>query len=65
MILLLAPGGILLVRWTLFRDAWVETALSLVLGGLAFGLWWGLYGRTLPAPQGSQIRVHREDDETT
>lgn len=61
-ILVGVPTLVLVVRWASFRSAWTDLAISLVLALAIILIWWRVYGRKLPPPQESQIRVWTEDD---
>lgn len=62
-IILLVPVPliILIVRWAIFRQAWLETGLASALAVLALVLWWIAVGRRLPPPEDT-IRVWTKDD---
>jgi hypothetical protein len=60
-LLLPIPTMILVVRWAIYRQAWLETGLASVLAAAAFTLWWLAIGRRLPPPEDT-IRVWTQDD---
>lgn len=51
----------LVIRWAIFRQAWIETGLALALALAALCTWWLAVGRRLPPPQ-DRIRVWTQDD---
>ena len=55
------PLVVLVVRWAIYRQAWLETGLALALAAFAFALWWIAIGRRLPPPEDT-IRVWTKDD---
>jgi len=55
------PLLVLLVRWAIYRQAWLETCLAFALAVVAFSFWWIAVGRRLPPPEDS-IRVWSKDD---
>ena len=59
---LLAPTLFFSFRWARFRVAWLELGLAIGLALLGFLLWWILYGRRLPPPEQSSIRVWTKED---
>ncbi len=61
-LVLLLPVGFFSIRWAGYRDAWAELGLG---SGIAFAgvlLWWFTYGRKIPPPTESDIRVWSEED---
>lgn len=58
------PLAYLIVRWAMYRKAWLETgvAFGLALGALA--IWWLAIGHRLPPPEDT-IRVWTKDDPFT
>jgi hypothetical protein len=61
-LLLILPGGVLTIRWAIYRPAWLELMVGMGIGLIIIALWWILVGRKLPPPTGSQVRVWTEDD---
>lgn len=61
-LVLLAPALFFAVRWARFRSAWLELGLGIGIALFGIALWWILYGRTLPPPEESSIRVWSEED---
>jgi hypothetical protein len=61
-IALLAPVIILSIRWARYRTAWVEFGIGAGLAVLGLLIWWSFYGRKLPPPEESSIRIWTEDD---
>ena len=55
------PLVVLVVRWAIYRQAWLETGLASALAVIAFALWWIAVGRRLPPPEDT-IRVWTKDD---
>jgi hypothetical protein len=60
--ILILPTGLLLLRWGRYRDGWAELGTALGLGALAFAIWWGVYGRRIPAPR-DEIRVITKEED--
>jgi membrane protein implicated in regulation of membrane protease activity len=56
------PTLVLILRWASFRSAWLDLVISFVVAVAFILLWWRLYGRHLPPPHESQIKVWTEDD---
>ncbi len=56
------PLVVLIYRWAAYRRAWFDLAIALVIGIAGLGLWWGFWGRRLPAPNDETIRVWTKDD---
>jgi hypothetical protein len=63
LVVLYLPSVLLIVRWTMFREAWGELLISIGIAAGIFLLWWRLYGRNLPPPTGSKIRVLTDFDD--
>ena len=61
-LLVALPTAVLIGRWANFRSAWVDVAAAVGLAGVVILVWWFAYGRHLPPPQESQIKVWTEDD---
>jgi hypothetical protein len=61
-ILLLLPLTIFSYRWSLYRDARMEWYMGVASAILIFGFWWIIWGRKLPPPDDSSIRVWTKDD---
>jgi hypothetical protein len=62
-VVLYIPSLLLIVRWTMYREAWLNLAISLGIGAIVFVLWWTLYGRKLPPPTSDNITVVTDSDE--
>jgi hypothetical protein len=62
LILLVLPTCFFALRWARFRGAWLETLTGASVGGAIFLLWWLTFGRRLPPPEESQIRVWTQDE---
>jgi hypothetical protein len=62
LLLIALPTAVLIVRWANFRSAWGDLAAALGIAVAVLLLWWRVYGRHLPPPQESQIKVWTEDD---
>lgn len=61
-LILPVPLIVLTYRWAAYRRAWLDLAAGLGIGLAGLGLWWGLMGRRLPAPNDETIRVWTKDD---
>ncbi|MGD8822014.1 MAG: hypothetical protein PVG63_02845 [Anaerolineales bacterium] len=61
-VLVALPTAVLILRWASFRSAWGDLAASLGIAAGLVLLWWYTYGRHLPPPQESQIKVWTKDD---
>jgi hypothetical protein len=61
-ILVALPTTVLIVRWANFRSAWGDLAAALGAAIVILLVWWFAYGRHLPPPQESQIKVWTKDD---
>jgi hypothetical protein len=61
-ITLLAPVIILSIRRARYRAACVELGIGSGLAMFGLLIWWSFYGRKLPPPKESSIRVWTEDD---
>jgi membrane protease YdiL (CAAX protease family) len=57
------PSAVLILKWSQFREAWAELGLAGLIAVAIFLVWWVPYGRKLPPPKGSQIKVITDDDE--
>jgi hypothetical protein len=57
LVVLYIPSLLLIVRWTMYRDAWGKLFIALGIGALGFIFWWALYGRKLPPPTSENITV--------
>lgn len=57
------PGTLLILKWTQFREAWMEFGIALLISIAAFLAWWFALGRKLPQPKESQIVVITEDED--
>lgn len=55
------PAIILLWRWSVYRQVWIEPIVGLALGGLVTAAWWRWRGRRLPPPSSDNIRVWTRD----
>jgi hypothetical protein len=62
LLLVALPTFVLMVRWASFRSAWADLAVSIGIAAVLIIIWWYCYGRHLPPPQESQIKVWTEDD---
>jgi hypothetical protein len=62
-IVVYVPSTLLILKWSQFREAWMELGIAALIGAAIFLTWWAPYGRKLPPPKGSQIRVITDDDE--
>jgi membrane protein implicated in regulation of membrane protease activity len=56
------PTIVVTLRWANFRSAWFDLGVSMILAIAVILIWWQVYGRRLPPPQESQIKVWTEDD---
>jgi hypothetical protein len=54
------PLAYLIVRWAMYRQAWVETGIALALPLAALAIWWVTIGRRVPAPEDTN-RVWTKD----
>jgi hypothetical protein len=61
-ILLLAPVLLLSIGWARYRTAWMEFGIGAGVAVAGLFIWWSLYGRKIPAPEGHSIRIWTEDD---
>ncbi len=61
-IFLLLPLAVFSYRWSLFRGSQLEWVIGLASALLLFAVWWFVWGRKLPPPDDSNIRVWSEDD---
>ncbi len=59
---LLLPVLFFSVRWARYREAWLELASGIGIAILGILVWWVAYGRKIPPPQESSIRVWSEED---
>ena len=57
------PAFLLILKWSQFREAWIELASAVMIAALIFFVWWIPIGRKLPAPKGSQIVVITDDED--
>jgi hypothetical protein len=60
--LLLIPLAIFSYRWSLYRQARAEWFVGVLSAIALLALWWFSYGRKLPPPDDSNIRVWTEED---
>jgi len=51
------------MKWSQFKEAWLELASAVSIAALIFFVWWIPIGRKLPAPKGSQIVVVTDDED--
>jgi len=61
--ILVVPVAFLVCRWAAFRSAWPEALISLGIAAASLAIWWVTFGRKLPTPQGSTIRIITEEDQ--
>jgi hypothetical protein len=61
-IVVYVPSILLILKWSQFREAWVELGTAALIGVSIFLLWWIPYGRKLPPPKESEIKVITDDD---
>lgn len=61
-VLVALPMMVLIVRWASFRSAWGDLAVAIGVAIAVLLIWWYAYGRHLPPPQESQIKVWTKDD---
>jgi hypothetical protein len=59
---LLLPMVFFSIRWAGYKDSWAELIAAVSLAAVAIGSWWAIWGRKLPPPQGSLIRVWSDED---
>jgi hypothetical protein len=59
---LLLPLVVFSYRWSLFRGSQREWFIGLASALFLFAIWWLVWGRRLPPPDDSNIRVWSEDD---
>ncbi|MGD8633656.1 MAG: hypothetical protein PVF85_08820 [Anaerolineales bacterium] len=59
---LLLPLAIFSYRWSLFRGARMEWVIGLIGAIILLAIWWLAWGRRLPPPDDSNIRVWTKDD---
>lgn len=59
---LLLPLAIFSYRWSLFRDARTEWIVGVIGAAVLLAIWWLVWGRRLPPPDDSNIRVWTKDD---
>lgn len=57
------PATLLILKWTQYRDAWLELGAALLVSTAIFSVWWFSIGRKLPRPKESQIVVITEENE--
>ncbi len=62
MVLVPMPTCFFVYRWAAFRDAWSELGTALLIALVLITLWWFVFGRNLPPPKESEIRVWSKDD---
>jgi hypothetical protein len=62
LLVLLVPSIVFSIRWARLRAAWLELGIGAGIALLGFMLWWILYGRRLPKPEESSIRVWTQED---
>ena len=60
-IVVYVPSILLILKWSQFREAWVELGVAALIGLTLFLFWWIPYGRKLPPPKGSPIVVITDD----
>lgn len=63
LVVLYIPSLLLILRWTMYRDAWGNLFIALGIGALGFILWWAAYGRNLPPPTSENITVLTDSKE--
>ena len=56
------PTVVLILRWANYRSAWADLAVAILAASILLFSWWQLYGRRLPPPKESQIKVWTEED---
>jgi hypothetical protein len=54
--------GVLVYRWSNYRDSWDATWVAAGLSVAVLLIWWIAIGRRLPPPKDDNIRVWSKDD---